>query len=483
VDWDVVICGGTLGILVGVALVRRGWRVAVLERGLLRGREQEWNISRHELQQLVHLDLLTPEELDGAIASVYNPGRISFREGHDIWIRDVLNVGVSPVRLLDTLKHHFLQAGGTLCEQVAFERAIAHPNGVEIQTTRLSGESVTFTTRLMLDVMGHFSPVARQARQGQPPDAICLVVGTCAQGFPQNDTGDLFVSFTPAQKQCQYFWEAFPAQDGRTTYLFTYLDAHPKRPSLEELFDDYFALLPSYQQVELEKLAFKRAVFGFFPCYQDSPLRSPWSRMLAVGDSSGSQSPLSFGGFGALIRHLPRLIQGIHEALEEDLLDAASLGLLQPYQPNLSVTWLFQRTMSIRMGQTVPPEQINQVLTAVFQEMAALGDPVLRPFLQDVVQFPALAQAMLRTGLLHPITIGRILPQVGLRTLVDWMGHYGNLARYTALFQIGRAIAPYLEPTLKSRQRYYVHRWLETWQYGSGLDYQPASTGDSSDGD
>lgn len=46
VDWDVVICGGTLGILIGCALVKRGWRVALLERGVLRGREQEWNISR-----------------------------------------------------------------------------------------------------------------------------------------------------------------------------------------------------------------------------------------------------------------------------------------------------------------------------------------------------------------------------------------------------------------------------------------------------
>lgn len=50
VDWDVVVTGGTLGILIGCALAQLGWRVALIERGILRGREQEWNISRKELE-------------------------------------------------------------------------------------------------------------------------------------------------------------------------------------------------------------------------------------------------------------------------------------------------------------------------------------------------------------------------------------------------------------------------------------------------
>ena len=45
----------------------------------------------------------------------------------------------------------------------------------------------------------------------------------------------------------QYFWEAFPAGSGptdRTTYCFTYLDAEPHRPSLAELMEDYWRLMP-----------------------------------------------------------------------------------------------------------------------------------------------------------------------------------------------------------------------------------------------
>jgi glycine/D-amino acid oxidase-like deaminating enzyme len=53
--YDVVVAGGTLGVFVAVALAGQGWRVAVVERGPLAGRKQEWNISRKELQELVQV--------------------------------------------------------------------------------------------------------------------------------------------------------------------------------------------------------------------------------------------------------------------------------------------------------------------------------------------------------------------------------------------------------------------------------------------
>jgi len=463
-DWDVVICGGTLGILLGAGLAQRGWRVALVERGVLRGRDQEWNISRQELEALTDLGLLTDDELEQAIASAYNPARIQFL-GHDpVWITDVLNIGVDPVALLDTLKAKFLAAGGKLLENTSFEGAWIHSDGVLVTAQQ------PLKARLLVDAMGHFSPIARQSRDSEKPDSICLVVGTCAQGFPANETGDLMVSFTPIRHQCQYFWEAFPARDGRTTYLFTYMDADPRRLSLAELFEEYWTLLPKYQQVDLEALAVQRALFGFFPCYRQSPLRYPWPRTLAVGDSSGNQSPLSFGGFGAMIRHLKRLVQGLDEALREDVLGAKALSQLQPYQPNLSVTWLFQRSMSVGIDQTLPENQINTLLGTIFADMASLGDDTLRPFLQDVVQFPALAKTLAVTALRHPVLVTQIIPQVGLGALARWLGHYSKLAEYSALAPLAQALAPVVE-SLPPVQRYYSHRWQDALIYGSGQDY------------
>ncbi|MDR9403531.1 MAG: FAD-binding oxidoreductase, partial [Halothece sp. Uz-M2-17] len=212
-EFDVLICGGTLGILLATGLQQRGFKVGILERGILRGREQEWNISRQELSELVTLGLLTEEELESAIASGYNPARVAFHQGIELWVNDVLNIGVDPVILLDLLKNKFLDRGGSLLEKTAFQSATVHPNGVAIQT-----DQQTLTTRLLVDAMGHFSPIVKQARNGEKPEGTCVVVGSYADGYPKNETGDLIASFTPIQNQCQYFWEAFPAKDGRTTY-------------------------------------------------------------------------------------------------------------------------------------------------------------------------------------------------------------------------------------------------------------------------
>ncbi len=466
VDYDVVLAGGTLGILLGAALAVKGWKVAVLERGELRGRDQEWNISRRELETFVALGLLSEGELGEAIATEFERSRISFNGGKELWVTDVLNIGVDPVYLLETLKQKFLASGGKLLEHSPFQSATIHPNGVKVQLK--SSEDIT--ARLLIDAMGHFSPMVQQARQGQKPDAVCMVVGTCAKGYDNNVDGDLLASFTPIQNQCQYFWEAFPARDGRTTYLFTYLDADPSRPSLENLFEDYFSLLPQYQNISLEQLNFVRALFGFFPCYKNSPLQYKWNRTLAVGDSSGSQSPLSFGGFGAMVRHLARLTEGIHEALSADLLDSKSLGLLQPYQPNLSVTWLFQKSMSVGVNQKLPPNKINDVLSTIFADMESLGDEVLKPFLQDVVQFPALAKTMLRTSTRHPALVASILPQVGIGSVASWMRHFVSLGSYNLLNAAESAVDR--APEKSVAKQYAADRRRDAIKYGSGGDYE-----------
>ena len=461
-DWDVVISGGTLGILLAAALQKKGWQVAVIERGILRGREQEWNISRQELAVFLELDLLTEAELNRAIATEYNPARVSFHQGYELWVKEVLNIGVDPVFLLETLKQKFLAAGGKLLENSPFKTATIHPDGVVVA----AGEE-QLKTRLLIDAMGHFSPIARQARKGEKPEGVCLVVGSCAQGYQHNETGDLIASFTPILNQCQYFWEAFPARDGRTTYLFTYLDAHRDRFSLEFFMEEYLRLLPEYQNIELNQLQFARFLFGFFPSYRRSPLQMPWQRILPVGDSSGSQSPVSFGGFGAMIRHLERLTSGINEALEVDILDRKALTLLQPYQPNISVTWLFQRTMSVGINQKPSPNQINDLMSSVFKVMDKLGDDVLKPFLQDVIQFPALGKTLI---LVNPLSVLPILPQVGISVLADWLVHYFNLALYTGLYPTGKLLQPIVKK-LTPGQQYYYHRWLDAWRYGSGGDY------------
>lgn len=315
--------------------------------------------------------------------------------------------------------------------------------------------------------MGHFSPIVKQFRNGIKPDAVCIVVGSCARGYPENSTGDLIHTFTPIVNNCQYFWEAFPARDGRTTYMFSYLDAHPQRPSLEHFMEEYLRLLPEYQNIELEWLQFERFLFGFFPAYHHSPLNLPCDRLLAIGDSAGGQSPISFGGFGSTIRHLKRLTNGVNEALSTDSLSSRDLALLQPYQPNISVTWLFQQTMSVGVDKNVAPNQINNLMSGVFAVMDEQGDEVIEPFLQDVIQFAPLAKTL---PLVNPKLVLPIIPQVGINPLVNWLFHYFNLGLYSGLYPLGKLLKPIFN-NLSTKQQYLYHRWLDAWQYGSGADY------------
>ncbi len=470
-EWDVIIAGATLGVFVGAALARQGFRVLLLERGELRGREQEWNIARQELQSLRSLELLTPDQLEACIVSEFNPVRVHFDAGPDWWVRDVLNLGVDPVRLLAALKQTFLTAGGHLQEQCPFETVSLHRDGV---TVRAGGQS--WRGRLLLDAMGHGSPIARQARNGRKPDALCLVVGSCSQGAGDGDrtSADLMASFTPIEQGCQYFWEAFPAREGRTTYLFTYLDPGADAPSPRQLLSDYLRLLPQYQGWDLSQRQFQRLLCGVLPSWRRSPLRTPWARVLCIGDSSGLQSPLSFGGFGSLLRHLPRLVTGLTEALGRDYLDKPDLDALLPYQPNLAVTWMFQRSMSLRPGESVAdPQRINRLLVAVFGIMTGLGDRTLKPFLQDVIRWPGLALTLLLAGLRHPLLVLRLLPVLGIPALVSWSGHFAMLGLYTLL----NGLAPLLRPLLAilpPRARYRWSRRLEGWRYGSGADHSPS---------
>ncbi|MFM7578836.1 MAG: FAD-binding oxidoreductase, partial [Microcystaceae cyanobacterium] len=198
-----------------------------------------------------------------------------------------------------------------------------------------------------------------------------------------------------------------------------------------------------------------------------SPLKMPWDRILTIGDSAGGQSPVSFGGFGAMVRHLERLTLGISAALKGDYLTQKDLNLLQPYQPNIAVNWLFQKTMSVGVNQSVNPQQINELMSAVFQVMDHLGDEVLKPFLQDVIQFSALSQTLPRV---NPMKVLPLLPQIGVNPLTDWLKHYINLATYTGLDRLGRSLSPVMNK-LSPEQQYRWHRWQEAWHYGSGQDY------------
>lgn len=274
--FDVVVCGGTLGIFIATALCSKGLRVAIVERNILKGREQEWNISRKELLELVKVGILGEEDIDEITAAKFNPNRCGFGGKGDIWVENILNLGVSPAKLIEIMKNRFVSLGGVIFEGCSFSSIRIYEDAV---VTQLADGKV-LSSRLIIDAMGNFSPIVKQIRSGRKPDGVCLVVGSCARGLTDNTTSDVIYSSSSVRKigtsKVQCFWEAFPAGSGptdRTTYMFTYVDPQPGSPTLEELLEEYWDLMQDYQGVSLDNLEIQRVIYGIFPTYRDRDVR------------------------------------------------------------------------------------------------------------------------------------------------------------------------------------------------------------------
>ena len=479
-DFDVVVCGGNIGILLATALVLLGLRVAVLEAGELRGREQDWNASRKEVIELVEAGILSMEEATEQVIGIeFNPVRCGFPGVDDVWLNDVLNVGVRPERLVACARARFEAAGGVVLENTPLDRVSVRP-GAAVLSTKGGGE---LRTRLVVDCMGQRSPIVAQARGGQEPDGVCIVVGSCADGYaPERNTfGDIILadsSTEPANNGCpnQYFWEAFPASASptqRTTYLFTYLGLEKERPSVLDIMEDYWKLLPLYQGIDLEALTPRRILFGLFTSYKDSPLPVKWDRVMQIGDAGGLQSPLSFGGFGAITRHIGRLTRAVAGALEANALQRHQLALINPYQANLRAAWLFQASMRPPVVPGAWPDDfIVKVLASTFEVQRGAGVGVMLPFLQDTLRVDGLAVTIGGLMLSAPATAVEILVRLGPLPLADWFLHFlGMLVGSLIGSEQGRAALKAAEPSLSAEQRFALNRYVEGWQYGSGLDY------------
>ncbi len=504
--FDVVVAGGTLGIFYACALAVCGVRVAVVERGRVQGRAQEWNISRSELDALVSAGVLTQSELDAAIVNEFSAGsKVRLPGAPDITVRGVLDIGVDPSLLVAAARSRFIQLGGKLFEYSSLERVgirgtslrlILRPQqkikrgdgamgagGTAAPAAESDGEVTIVRSRLLIDAMGAFSPIAAQSRDGVQPDGACITVGSCLSGeFESNESADLLASIDgiDATSDVQYFWEAFPAGrdlDRRTTYMFSYGKCNSERQTLTQALDDYIRMLPQYQDIDLDKVNVERVLFAFFPCYRESPAQVKFERVLPVGDAGGFQSPISFGGFGACLRHLERVTTAVEEALGEDgdvLLTRNELQRMQFYSPSLAVTWLFNRAMQAPSGGEVGDRQfINRLLAANMQSMNELGANVMRPFLQDVVTADGLTKTLGLMMARNPVFAIRIARFVGVKELAEWAFHYLALLAYTLVTPGARVLQNAAETTpLNKSLRYQLNRAVDALVYGSGLDHK-----------
>lgn len=176
-------------------------------------------------------------------------------------------------------------------------------------------------------------------------------------------------------------------------------------------------------------------------------------------------------GFGSLTRHLPRLTEAVTDALKYNCLDKENLSFINFYNPGISSQWMLQRAMSLRKGTQYDEKFINHLLGENFKAMGNLGEPILKPFLQDIVQFIPMGVTMLTQVSKEPLFIPRIIQQVGVLPIVFWLYHYLSLGMFTAAYQVLRLLEGQNLNTLPTDLRFKVRRTIEGVKYGAGLDY------------
>lgn len=459
-EFDAALAGGGLSLIYAAVLARAGLRVAVFDRGRIGCGHREWNISLRELAPLWESGLFTEAEARALVRMQYRTGLCRFAAGRDVaesTVDGVLDCVIDAEALLTELRRRAQAAGAQLLDHHALAGYAVDRSGVTVSLrpvhaggAETARPEVRLRARLLLDGLGASSPHARF-------DLCCPTVGGVMDGLaigPGRDemdpaVGEILVTTEGVEDGRQHVWEGFPAPpeepppgDPRTpytrrmtVYLFYYVRAddlaglsHP----LLALYERFFATLPRYKRGPLTLV---RPTYGFIPAYTRlGPMpAAPRSRVLLVGDAAGRHSPLTFCGFGSMVRSFWPVAQGIERCLRQDRLTRADLESLWREPPALQVMGGLTLMMMPAPGEdgAADPDGINALLGSAFTTLAALGPEVYARFLQDDVDAATFVRFMRGAAARHPAVYAKAFRHLSPAEVTTWLWRLFRLWRQT----------------------------------------------------
>lgn len=460
--FDVVMAGGGLSLIYAATLAQAGLRVAVFDRRAIGCGHREWNISRPELAPLWESGLFTRDEVHALVRMQYRVGLCRFGQGADHLVRDVLDCVVDAEALLSALREKALAAGATLIEQHTLVGYRRHAAGITVAIAPRSDPNRRrdLLAGLFIDALGTQSPHAAF-------DLLCPTVGgvmdnlTLGRGKDELDpeVGEILVTTEGVQDGEQHIWEGFPApteaevngpQSGAaatgapsrrmTIYLFYYQRSgrlieriQAGEQPLFSLYERFFATLPRYKRGELRLM---RPTYGFIPGY--TRLRpmptSPGERVFLVGDAAARHSPLTFCGFGSMVRSFRPIAQGLVQALSDNDLSQARLSSLWSEPPALKVmgglTLMMMPPPALAPSLNVDdPDWINRLLDTAFGVLASFGQEPYAAFLQDRVDADTFTRFMFATAKQQPSVYRKAFSHLSPTELAAWMGRFLQFRR------------------------------------------------------
>lgn len=381
-DFDVVIAGGGLSLLLAPVLAARGLRVAVFDRGHIGAVHREWNCSAEELAPLWETGLLPRETVDALVLNRYRHGFCRWHGGGTYPVTGALDHAVDASALLEAVRSRAEATGVRLYDRHPVTGDAAGPDAVRVAFQTPEGASSAVTARILVDARGSASPRARA-------DLTCPTVGGVFTGLaegaddPQRidpTVGEILVTTEGIVEGRQHIWEAFPGRPGETTlYLFAYEPMSSRRPGdLTRLYARFFERLPDYKRGDARMV---RPTFGHIPGWSrqaPGPV-SEHPRIVLFGDAAARHSPLTFCGFGKMLRSFGP----VADALVHAVWKGVGPGDPTPEEPIHRLTGALALVMARPPTAPEGADSLNTLLDAAFRRLHGLGDAAYRDLIRD----------------------------------------------------------------------------------------------------
>ena len=443
-EYEIVYAGGTLGLLHAAVMAERyGHKILVIDRHVSGKSTRDWNISRGELDTLQETGLFTAEEIDSFIVRRYRTGWVEFFTDEErqkrLYMDNVLDCAVDADKLLGAAKYVVLaEERCSVLDHTTFFRCYRFPDHIVIEAAGPDGEPLFFKSQLLLGVMGILSPIAMQLNRGRSQTHVCPTVGTVSSGFEDLDyeVGEILASTENADTSNgsgrQLIWEGFPASGSEyITYLFFYdaVDSDNDK-SLLGLFEAYFKKLPEYKTLS-DNFRIHRPVFGIIPAYSHGGYGREREiaddRILLLGDAASLGSPLTFCGFGSMVRNLHRLTAALDQALGADSLSRSDLEKISAYEPNVASMSNLMKYMCYD-ARTDTPGFVNELMNEVMIVLDDLPPRYRETMFRDEMRLDDFVTVLLRVAWRYPKVLKATYDKLGIDGSVSFLKNLAGWA-------------------------------------------------------
>ncbi len=445
-EFDAIYAGATLGLLHAAALTDLfGKRVLLIDKYTPAKTHRDWNISLRELQRLDSMGFLKLSETEKAITKTYKTGFVEFaarKEKKRLFIDHVLDCAIeSDVILQLALNKVLARKENMVLAQTAFKRCWKLDGGVIVEVER-NGAAQFFKAKVLVDTMGIMSPIAMQLNSEngivRPQTHLCPTVGTLASGLEDidYDIGEILVSTEPADTSHgsgrQLIWEGFPASDTLfTSYLFFYdrVDSDNDK-SLLNLFETYFEKLPTYKKPSA-KFHIEKPVFGIIPAYHHDGFSK--TRVTAddgivlFGDAASLSSPLTFCGFGSMVRNLERTTSKLADALSHNTTSRGDLDTISAYEPNVAIMSNLMKFMCYD-ARTDEPNFVNELMNEIMKVLDELPPRYRETMFRDEMSLADFTTLILTVGAKYPKIFAITYQKLGISGSVSWLQNWAGWA-------------------------------------------------------